>query len=430
MTKTGRASPKAGRGGIGDNHGFAEYDAITKALAVEQLDQEEMKKLRELRKTHRSNAEASRVDLSQMDDLYKRKDDPLSDIVQYLKGKMYYLGAVFIPIRKQFDLFVEASESPETQHAARHAGRMAGIKGLSANPPPNLTGEDQQLWLEGHGDGAKARNEASKERKQELADIIAQAMKNNDEGKVTDGTGKNGPGAPAVKDEAARDPAAVAVGDKAAKEFALDNPEVRVGDDAVPPQPDWTTFSQDHTKWNEAQMKAFARWYDLVPQGAKVTIDHGGVSKAFLNLRDRGSITADAPPAEPEAAPVDDVAHDGEGEAPEVTPGAAPADTIYMLSGDEPFPSGRQATFKNGKAFATSIPGKLPVYDSHPDGFEMSPAELEQQTTRRNIKERQAAETPDAADVKAGAEKLAEAGFVDTPRAKRQRRLPGEKTPA
>lgn len=433
MAKSGRQSPGVGRAGIGDNSGMASYEAITKALAVEVIDQEEAAKLRELRKMHRKAAEGSRVDLSMLDILYRKRDDAISDIFAYIKGQMHYLGTIFTPLRAQVDLFMKASDSPEMQHAARHAGRMAGLKGEKGTPPPNLVGEDVQLWMQGYGDGSSARAEAQKERKRELSDILAQALQNAENGDVTDGTGKNGPGAPPVVDPATkgasgRNKQAEQVGDQAAKDFAKDNPAQGLGDNVAPPQPDWTGFDVDPKAWTDAQNKAFNRWFDLVPATAVVAFkspeqDH--IAAHFKVMRDLadGALAAGG-----EAPKKDDPALDGDGAAPEPTAGHAPPGEVYMLSADEPYPSGRQRTYRDGKDWSTAVPGKLPVYDTHPpaDAFEASPEELAAQKPRAAARERQEAEMPDPASVEAGAAALKESGFAPAP--KRKPRLPGEKT--
>jgi hypothetical protein len=284
------------------------------------------------------------------------------------------------------------------------------------------------LWQEGFSDGAKARAEAQKERKVELQDILAEALKNADEGKVTDGTGKNGPGAPAVVDaktkaKSGRNAQAEKVGEQAATDFGHDNPDVpRLGDDVAPPQPDWTGFSDDPEAWDESQAKAFHRWYALVPAAANPEIGHAGVAEAFAGEREAA---ADAEPVK------DDPALDGDGTPPEPTAGPAPADTVYMMADGEPFASGRQATYRNGKEFGTQIPGKIEVYDEHP--FEASQEELEAQKPRQASAEIKAAaeaggvDPEDAARLEAHVADAGTAAATTVP-SRNRRRLPGEKS--
>lgn len=201
----GKKSPGTGRG-----ENLTSDEAILKALAVEILDQERLDREKEFRKRHRKAAEANGVVLPDLDALYKRREDPVSDILADMKRRMHYFGAFFKPIRQQFDMFVTASESIEAQNAAAMAGRLAGLNGKPATPPPNLTGEDAQIWLEAHGLATKARAAAEKERKEE-------EKKDADERKAeqapVDGTGKGS--------------AAAQVRAQAAADFAKDNPDVK-----------------------------------------------------------------------------------------------------------------------------------------------------------------------------------------------------------
>jgi hypothetical protein len=361
-----------GRNAIGGNSGLADHGHINNALAMEILDQEELDEVKERRKKHRKGYEMNGVTLADLDDLYRHRDDPIQDVVAMIKRKMHYLGTVFKPLRAQVDMFMQASESPEMQNAAFHAGRMAGLKGADASPPSNVVGEDLQLWLEGQQEGADARAAAKKLRKDEaraLSDNLAQALKNGENGLVTDGTGKAGPGVPGIDPN--RDPTAVKVGEKAAADFMADNAE-RLGDNVAPPQPDWTGFHEDANEWTEKQMTAFERWFALVPPTAVVAIDESypGVitqfmkAKAALGLKD---------PAAPEAE-------------------------------------------------------AQPLSASEAGFVEATPEELEAQNTRRAIKERQTAEVPDADTVKAEADRLKASGFADPKKGRTRAKLPGERS--
>lgn len=210
----GKKSPGTGRG-----ENLTSDDAILKALAVEILDQERLDREKEFRKRHRKAAEGNGVVLPDLDALYKRREDPVQDILADFKRRLHYFGAFFKPIRQQFDLFVTSSESVEAQNASAMAGRMAGLTGKPATPPPNLTGEDAQIWLDAHGTAAKARSAAEKER-------AAEEKKDAEDRKAAiDGTGKG--------DQAAQ------VRAQAAADFAKDNPgaappaEAKKGPDPV-----------------------------------------------------------------------------------------------------------------------------------------------------------------------------------------------------
>jgi len=218
MSKAPRKSPGVGRG-----ENLASHEAINNALAMEVLDQEALETVREIRKRHRKNAEQNGVALSDLDDLYKSRDEPISNIVAMIRRKIHYLGSVFHPLRAQTDLFMQASASPEDQHAAKHVGKMAGLKGDPCSPPPALGGEDAQLWIDGHHEGATARAAALKQRKADektLADTLAAALSEPD-GKTVDGTGK-GSKAEQVRAQAAAD-------------FAKDNPEGAAAAGIIPP---------------------------------------------------------------------------------------------------------------------------------------------------------------------------------------------------
>lgn len=222
MAKNPRKSPGVGRG-----ENLAGDDAILKALAVEVLDQEAAAKVKEMRKRHRSGAEKNGISLGDLDMLYKRREDPVQTILGDIKRMIHYMGAIFKPVRTQYDMFVTASESIDTQHAAALAGRMAGITGKPPRPPPNLVGEDAQIWLDSHSTAAKARREAEGERKAEekaLADTLAAALKADANGEVIDGTGK-GDNVVQIRAQATAD-------------FAKDNPDVVIPNVDAPPQGD------------------------------------------------------------------------------------------------------------------------------------------------------------------------------------------------
>lgn len=216
MAKTPRKSP-----GIGHN---SEIDSgnVLRALATEILDQKAMEEIRERRKRNRKRAEGNGVPLAHLDRLYRMRDEPLSEVENFFRQSWAVMSAFFKPLREQYDLFAPKPEAPERQAAARHAGLMAGVAGLECKPPPNLSGDDQVEWTSGWHEG----NEAFKGANKELADVLADALKNAAAGKVTDGTGKAPKGGKAAKDKAAE------VNAQAAADFKADNPDVKPpGDD-------------------------------------------------------------------------------------------------------------------------------------------------------------------------------------------------------
>lgn len=219
----GRKSPGTGRG-----ENLADPAEIRRALAIEILDQERLAEQKEFRKRHRSTAEGKGVNLSELDGLYKRRDDPVHDIFADFKRKLYYFGAIFRPLKQQYDLFTKASESVEMQNAAYQAGLYAGMSAKPASPPPNLAGEDAQLWLEGHGLGIKDRAAAERERKAEekKAEEEKKAARDAVAAAAIDGTGQG--------DQAAQ------VRAQAAADFAKDNPDVQ-----APPEAESTKKGPD-----------------------------------------------------------------------------------------------------------------------------------------------------------------------------------------
>ncbi len=122
----------------------------------------------------------------------------------------------------------------------------------------------------------------------------------------------------------------------------------------------------------------------------------------------------DHPGEDPEPKPV---AADGE-----VNAGAAPRDTIYTLSSDEPFASGRLKTYRNGLPHVDADEGEYPVYDAHPaeeivdnDPLGIGQTEGALQPAAPTPAP-QTAEKPDEDEVKAAAEKLAKSDFVPPPK--------------
>lgn len=47
------------------------------------------------------------------------------------------------------------------------------------------------------------------------------------------------------------------------------------------PQPDWTGFDEDPSKWTPEQNQTFDDWFNDLPEGAEVKINHIGVVQAF-----------------------------------------------------------------------------------------------------------------------------------------------------
>ena len=200
MPKPKRASPNPGRDG---SNGPAPDD-ILNALALEIIDQDQMALLRDRRKAHRKSAEGKLVDLKHLDRLYKMRDEPASEIEKMFRSMFTHMSAFWDDLT-QLDLFVRKS-TKEAKAAFGHHGMMAGLKGEDECPPPNLTPEESNEWMQGYDKGATARANAS----ETLAETLAAALA-TPEGTVIDGTGKGG-----------RSLKAVAVADQAKADFTAD----------------------------------------------------------------------------------------------------------------------------------------------------------------------------------------------------------------
>lgn len=209
--------PKRASSGVGHGANFAEPSAILAALATEVLQKEKMDELREQRKRSRKRAEANGVVLADLDLLFKKRDEPLSEIEGWFRRQFATLGAFFTDLPAQFDLFAPKPAAPERRAAFRHAGKMAGLKGEDGTPPPNLEGDELNQWMDGHAEGADARSNAHH-------DIIQAALENAANGQATDGTTGEATGAAdqPIKRGRGRPKKAEAVAAQAAADFAAD----------------------------------------------------------------------------------------------------------------------------------------------------------------------------------------------------------------
>lgn len=98
--------------------------------------------------------------------MFKMKDEPLHDIVFYIKRRATALGAMF---GKTFQLDMFAPD-PEASEAIRLKGMLTGVSGEPAQAPPTLNNEERNVWLEGHRDGADAREATIKEMSDEFTE--------------------------------------------------------------------------------------------------------------------------------------------------------------------------------------------------------------------------------------------------------------------
>lgn len=248
-----RASP-----GVGHNGDGPSPEAMNLSLAVEILDQEAMAEIRERRKRHRATSEGRGVQLNMLDMVFKRKDDSPQDIEKMFREMWGHFSAYFSDLGQQYDLFTPKPAAPQLQAAYRHQGLMAALKGEDAAPPPLLVGDDLQKWQDGFNEGAAARKNAKKT----IADELAEALRLAKAGRVVDATGGT------VKDGGAATPPPPGT------------PTI-AGDGKKHGQPDWTAFPESPIDFTPEQSRIFRTWYDGLPKGAQVVVEHPGVKEAF-----------------------------------------------------------------------------------------------------------------------------------------------------
>ncbi|MBU0801417.1 MAG: hypothetical protein KKA05_10520 [Alphaproteobacteria bacterium] len=245
----GKRSP-----GVGHNSGapLAKKENILRALAIEILDKERIQELQEVRKLHRKSAEGQSIVLEDLDRLHKMKDMSGAEIEIWFRRQWNTMGSFFSALFEQYELFAPKAGAPEVEAANRHLGQMAGLTGKPGTPPPQLVGRDQQIWLEGYGDGLAHRNAGKALLEEEDADrmsILKRALDNAEAGVVTDGTAGS-EGAPAGKPKPltkAQEKAKAAAA-QAKADFERDNPGVPIpGADALPGENTKPTAPADDT---------------------------------------------------------------------------------------------------------------------------------------------------------------------------------------
>lgn len=188
---------------IGDNSGDLPDQALYRsALALFVLIEAEKVAMRarhvRLRKRVCESKGIAQEDIGRM---FKMKDMALSEIVQYLKRQSQALGAMF---GRSFQLDMFAPD-PEAMDAIRLKGILSGVSAESAVPPATLTNPERNVWLEGHAQGADARESTIKEMSAEFTD--------GKDGDFSD---------PALKTRAKNKATAKNVGLKAAEDFEAD----------------------------------------------------------------------------------------------------------------------------------------------------------------------------------------------------------------
>ena len=192
MPKAKRASPAVGSNSA---EALADHNVIRYCLARQILLKEEQDALKEKVKRTRTGFEQKGVSLAELDEIVKDRDEPESTLIQKLKRRAHYAGAL---MRRTFQMDLFAGD-PDTMAVIRQKGMMAGIEGKDASPPPTYDNAERNGWMEGHQEGADARDQV-------LRDIEAEAM-DADADKPVDGTRG------AIKDRAAAKVAAQAEAD-------------------------------------------------------------------------------------------------------------------------------------------------------------------------------------------------------------------------
>lgn len=108
-------------------------------------------------------------------------------------------------------------------------------------------------------------------------------------------------------------------------------PESTTASDETPAgpesQPDWTGFDEDPAKWTPEQHLTFDDWFDGLPDGAEVNINHIGVVQAFTAAKAEWEAEkkADAAQEGGQDAQVEGATATGTTETAETAPEAAPA---------------------------------------------------------------------------------------------------------
>lgn len=211
-------APKRKVAGIGDNSdALPDQGEYRSALAMFVLLAEEKKAMSarhvKLRKRVCESKGIAQADVKVM---LEMKDDSLADIVHRIKRMATALGTMFGKTF-QLDMF---TPDPEQSEAVRLKGMLSGVSGEPAQAPPTLTNEQRNIWLEGHRDGADAREATIKEMSDEFTD--------GQENDYSDA---------ALKTRAGRKAKSKAVGLQAAADFDADQ-------QSLIPTPEETAFSE------------------------------------------------------------------------------------------------------------------------------------------------------------------------------------------
>lgn len=407
MPRGTRASPGTGRAaGPGHNSGLPDHGAVRKALAVEFIFEERKKKLNEEHKRARKKMQGDGIVLDDLTDLKGMKDKTGSELVDLFRRRWHLAGALHADKFEQLDLFVQKSDAP-TRTAHFTMGMMQGLKGAELEVPPMVVGEDRQLMIDGHNEGRALFDQASQ-------DVLASALDPKNEGKVTDGT-------------------TGAVAAKAAQDFAADNG----GDPLVVNGEKYQTMRQA----NAARTRLQKKQEEAAAAAGNQAGEPGGdpepeAPEPTTHLNDPAPRLGDDFVTGGEAS---GMAMIGDG-APEATaPLAKPANVVRpdFHEWDVDWTKWTGPQIMEFRRWFDSKPADHVPAITHEGAVGMWRHLVEERAANAKPegttdaeweaagrKAPQTAETPDPADVEAGARKLAENGFVDTGKKTTRSRTP------
>lgn len=316
---------------------------------------EAMSTLREEKAQIRASIQNTCVPLAIYDEAHKKitAKTKRQDNEEYEKLRALCFEAFGLPIGPQPEL--DLKDVPQAARPAVHweaVGYSDGINGDASDPTAaGVPPENLQDYMRGYSQ-AMARNGAGL-------------------GLLKDDPPKT-PKASKTQIEEAAEPKNLGE-DKVKARVKYAAAAMKKGDD-----PAWNGFPADPDDWADAERDVFTLWYDSLGD-REVDIAHVGAGLMFDKL-----FEAEQAPEQPTVAKVE--------EPVESNAGPAPVGIDYMLTSEEPFASGRQATYHNGQPIDTAEAGTLPYYDEHPDDFEASAEELAGQKPRKAAQERKEAE--------------------------------------
>jgi hypothetical protein len=410
--------------GIGHNGGLPEHNDIRTALAVEMIFAEQEKALREKKKRARKRMESQGIILSDLSDLKAMEGMTASEIEQLFRRRWHLAGAIHADKYEQLDIFAPKPSAPAARAAHYTMGLLAGLKGEALEIPPLVVGDDQQQMIDGHNEGRERRKLAEES-------LLNEALAPANDGKVIDGT------AGAVNERAAKD-FAKDVGDDPLVVNGERYPNMRQanaarkrleaagGEQASPESeaPLWAEFPRDAADWSDEQKDAFCTWFDAQPEDATpIEIEHPGAISEFRRLRDahfetkpddaKGSPEVELPPAGDSPAEV--------GTGQPVAPKVVARPDFHSWSENWEEWTGLQTM--EFRRWFESLPANTVPAITHEGAVAYYRLLKEERENRNLAGPSEAPEPPDENDVKAGAQKLQESGFVPPKAARKPRNL-------